>query len=423
MSKPLKLLLIILCSTWSFAEARILPGMTSFEKELSFRDKQIILAQPFITENESFVYAICAPLLKTFDEKHCNVSIETPAFVNATYKDTCTVNFKPDNPNLETLSKLELYAYGDDKVVFSWSVRDRDYHPKESRVRIVDMSSCKSVDLQVPGEEVMYVATYQNNLDVLLVNKTFCGGKSCRQTYNAEGKKIVDAKPLLQNYKYKRIEPIKSRSFDKSIVALVSLEEDKDRLERVFKIAADGKGTELSSYDPRSVARVSFSDGYDLFGFCTVSANTRVNCRQYDAKVNIKMNVNVDFKDQASFGLGYVRWIQVHNLPGGGILLLTGSSSGPDGTHFQEFSLMKIHQDGKKDRPLAIDGLNLQCTRIQSLRVAVTENNVDEYCFHFACKRHLFAEDLVSNDLQLVTKCMPRVYLTMAKRRASVMSY
>lgn len=422
------LLLWALCGHVLIAESRLLPRISSFDKELSFNGKRIILssAKNVITDNESFLYATCSSQEETFKENRCNVTLETPAFDGgATYRDSCVLHLTVTNPKTESLTKLRLQPFGDDKALLSWLVKDHDWISKYAVVRILLLSTCKYTDLVVPGDKLQAVSPNQNGFDVVIRNKTFCGSENCKLSYDVQGKKLGGPTQFLANVKFHKLVslvpasrgPVNKGQPQFYALATVPTEQ---RLS-LLQVAQDGKGTELLTVPDHVIIRLSNS--YDVISACWTTERTNVTCRQFDSRTNKKLGVVLEFIDEPGFEP--VRWIQPHNFGAiePGLLLVTGQTSREDDRKFTSFSVIRIHSDGSRDRPLEVEGLEFKCTNIRDFHVDVSENDPeDELCIHFACERTDYGEHGSKDSLKFGSRCIPRRHVTLAKRQLSLIN-
>ncbi|OXU26976.1 hypothetical protein TSAR_008797 [Trichomalopsis sarcophagae] len=423
-------LLWALCAAHVFvAESRLLPRITSFDKQLSFNGRRIILssAKNAITDNESFLYATCSSQEETFKENRCNVTLETPAFDGgATYRDFCMLQLAVTNPNTESFTDLRLQPFGDDGALLSWLVKDHDWNSKYAVVRILPMSSCKYVDLVLPADKLQAVLpNNQNGFDVVVRNKTFCGTENCRLSFDAQGKKIGGPTQFLANVKFHKVSSLVPASRgpigkgQPQFYALVTVPTE-HRLS-LLQVGQDGKGTEILTVPDHVI--IKLSNSHDLLSACWASERTNVTCRQFDSRANKKLGVVLEFIDEPGFAP--VRWVQPHNFgvlePG--LLLVTGQMRREDDRKFTSFSLIRIHSDGHRDRPLEVEGLEFKCTTIRDLHVDVSENDPeDELCIHFACENTDYGERGSKDSLKFGSRCIPRRHVTLAKRHPSVVN-
>ena len=421
------LLIFALLLTLSYA--RSLPKLTSFDKELIFQDRRVLLSssQDVVTDQDSYVYAVCSSQEKTFKENRCNVTIETPAFVNATFRDTCALKFAPER-RLESVTKLQLQPFGDDKVLLSWQFVDDDHlKPRGAKVRVLRMSNCRYSDVDVPAENIHGLVAYEDAFEVILSNKTFCVSDSCRLSFNVEGKKLAGPTQFLSNVKFSSIStilPVVPRSPTKGFYVVAYGIAGMTR-PFILQATPEGKGIELLKTD--NVSTLRLSNTHDTLSVCWTSERTNITCRQFDSTKpfdtkqlpTAKLNVVNGFLDERGYDGVPIRWIQQHNLKEGGLLLVTGQAGGKELRRLESFTVLRIHPDGHRDRPLEVIGLDFECTNIRQLRVNIAENDEDEICFHFICDRDDFDRAGIRNTLKLSTKCLPKKYVVMTKHRAA----
>lgn len=404
--------LLFFSSFCIFVNSRKLPDISSFEKKISIdEDRASFSIWPPVTENESFVYAICDvsdPVY--FREKHCNVSIETPALSNATFKDTCLVKIQSDTADQETLSNLKIQPFGDDKIVFSWSQGEWIGGPTTAKLKIVHMSNCKFIDVTLPTDSIPFIVSYGNTLDVGLRNENYCGSVVCKIRLNSSGEIIDGPTRILSDINllfYYALTSIPTNSEEKGFYLSVVYNTEPELYENLFKINSDGTKTRLMSFLPGKYS--SYSTSHDHVSVCTSTGNTTITCYQFYSSLNLLTNRSIEFQDQ-----DLPRWFQPHNLRDGGLLLVTGKSSDVEAQHYDSFGVIKLFPNGRKGRALTIDGLNFTCRRIQGLFVVVTENDYDEFCFNFSCSR--------SDAHQFASKCVPRSHIAMPQRSPAILN-
>lgn len=394
-------------------ESRRLSLITGFEKNIIVPGKSAMAAYPAITENESLVYAVCDQTEFRYTEKSCNVTIETPAFVNASFKDTCPINFAVDNVNYITMSRLVAYSFGDDKVMFFWREEDIRDKSKHTKLKILKISMCEIVEVPIFSNRVAFVVIFDDKVELGLLNENYCGSPACKITINNDGQLIDGPTKILINMDFAfmyAIAPVSRLSPNEGFYISVIPKRKKSRKKHnLYKIYWDGVVKKIGKI---KVDRYTgFSNSYGYFSVCESSEDTIINCRQYDASMNLKTNATLSFLD---YGLN--RWIQPHNLQDGSLLLVTGAESSLNSGRYKKFQLIMLYVT--KQTPLVIEGLNLKCQFLRSLRVYVLENDIDEICFYFVCDRG----DHRRNQVKYIVKCLPKTYLNAFQRKPAVVS-
>ncbi|XP_058796435.1 uncharacterized protein LOC131667182 [Phymastichus coffea] len=412
------LAVLSLCALGGAAvECRQLPLVTGFEKSINVSGRSAVAAYPAVTENESLVYAVCDRTASLYTRKSCDVSVETPVFVNASFKDTCPVRFAADDARHNVLSRLVVYSFGDDKVLFFWRQDDHRDNSSRTKLRLLKMPLCETVDLPIAASGVAFVVIYRASLELGLLDEKYCHSRSCKITLNDDGRLIDGPTKILMDVEFEFIyslAPVSHLSPNEGFYVSVVPGAKESRLEprrrhRLFKVYWDGVATELTDMSVEKYS--SFSNAYGYFTSCESSGNTTINCRQYDASMNLKTNATVSFLD---YGLN--RWMQPHNLQDGSLLLVTGAESSFNSGRYKKFQLIMLYVT--KQRPLVVEGLNVKCKPIGCLRVYVLENDIDEICFYFVCDRG----DHRRSELKYSVKCLPKTYLNVLERRPAVAS-
>ncbi|XP_014209899.1 uncharacterized protein LOC106640389 [Copidosoma floridanum] len=410
-------------------QARLVPEFSSFVKEQTYLDRRVILslATDVVTDHGSFLYAVCDSQETIFKDTRCNVTVETPAFANASYRDTCPVSVRAEDPERESLTELSLHPFTEDKVLLTWNVKDLDWRTKSVQVRVLHQASgCKSHDAAVlQADKLVAVIPYENTFDLVVraLDVSMCGSDYCKLTLNAEGKRINGPSPFLSsvsnNNKRARVSAVllaALRSPMKGFFVLAFVSNEMDKL-RILRVSTDGKGTEVAQTG--SSIGVKGSSAHDLLSVCWTAGNTNVTCRQYDAKMVPRFDAVLEFPDEP----GARRWLRPHNLQDGGLLLLTGVPGGKDNRRFESFSVVKIGAAGQRERPLEVDGLDFECLRAEDLLVNVAEEDNDEFCFHFVCERADFDRNKgIRSTLKFATKCLPRRHVAPLKHRPSLLN-
>ncbi|XP_058796254.1 uncharacterized protein LOC131667078 [Phymastichus coffea] len=408
------LVLVLCCWCAVGGSGRRLPEVSSFAKEIVIPEEQVAQrVWPPVTEGGSFVYATCdASDPVYFREKRCNVSVETPALSGATFRDSCPVVVAPDGAGQEALSHLRVLPFGDERVVLSWLQAEWLGGTPTAKLKILDMSSCSSVDLALPSDAVPFVVSYGGTtMDVGLRSDVYCGATVCKLRLNASGEIVDGPSAIFDDVDllfYYALTPVPADSEDDGFYLSAAYKDREALREHVFKVAADGSKTELMSFSPGHYS--SYSTSRRMLSVCTSTGNTTVTCYQHYSALNLLTNRSLEFEDGP-----LQRWFQPHNLRDGGMLLATGRASDEQARRYDSFSVIKLSANGRKSRPLTVHGLDFACRRLEALLVVVSESeHDDDVCFNFSCSR--------GDALRFASKCLPRSRVVMSPRSPAVVN-
>ncbi|KAJ8664910.1 hypothetical protein QAD02_006572 [Eretmocerus hayati] len=411
--------LYILAITLARTNSFLIPNVSSFSKELNYLDEEAVLStsQQLVTSGESYLYAICESQGKYVKFNKCNVTIETPAFPNATFREVCHVDVLLSNPN-DFTTKLKLYPMEDDKVLLSWIIKDHDYKTKQTIIRILHMFDCSHTDVSIPAETIITLIPYETAFDVIFINNTLCGSDYCTLHFSEDGKKISGPSKFMPNIKISyvvAIEPVTENSPAKGFYVLGQHKKEIPDSFLVAQVTPDGSKA-IEILKSKGYDMIKSSNAHELYSICWSMQRTKITCKQYDVKGSLKMSTVVEFLDEPH--ADHVRWLQQHNLQGGGLLLVTGKAIHENRQLFDSYSIIKIRPDGRRERPLEIDGLGFKCYTISKLTVDVAESD-HEICVHFACERSEHGSHGIESRLKFSSRCLPKEFVSLAKRKPS----
>lgn len=403
----------------NLVECRELSTISSFSKDINAGEKIVIPSQPAITETEDLIYAICDKTDYHFSsEKYCNITVEILPFTNTSRIYTCFVRIAPDESNYQTLSRFTMLSFTANKIILFWMQEDNRFSSKSIIFKILKMSSCQLVNVTMPIDQLSYVVAYENKLDLILSSQKYCGSPSCKITLNGNGRQM-NFRPLkiLTNFDIafqSSLGPVSRESLEQGFYAAITLKSE-EKLEtrhvHLFQIHANGRGTVFDKILTENY--VSFSNSHEYFSLCEMAESIKISCRQYNVSLELKISIILEFQSEEM-----TRWVQPYNLEDGSLLIVSGATSHSESRHYNNFDVIKIDPDGRKDRPLVVEGLDLKCKRTEGLRVYVVENELDEICFYFLCR----SGSEYQHKLSISVKCLPKTTFTMVKRRPAIIS-
>lgn len=317
------------------------------------------------------------------------------------------VGSEEDNVRHEIRGIASLDRFTENRAIMVWHerpVQGSQFEIQNIRVSILNMAGCTATHLTFPIEKhglilLGNVVVYPDSFDLTISNKAICGDSpTCRITYDVEGKQIAKA-PFIPFFTTVHTEPVVVSSRAKGFYAC-GVDANSWRF-RAMHVSPSGHGVNLMRVtvpDPTKV-HYAVSNAHELYGICLMDQK-RAYCAQLDEDANVVMNATMRIPGHAQDS----KWIGVHNLKDGGILLLTGKCSG---SKCRKYKITRVSANGEEGRQMDRE-LNIKCSKVpDQLSVDVAEYGND-FCFYFACSHTLDKNGKVKSSVKLVSRCVPK---------------
>ncbi|XP_014209898.1 uncharacterized protein LOC106640388 [Copidosoma floridanum] len=402
-------------------------GIDTYHEEWTFQKKEIILSRDLSTRESnsagenSFLYALCEDG-HWKPTKTCNVVVEHYTPEHITYRSTCRLNLATGKESRMIGRNFILTHLGNtNRALFAWLDRERTNwaaHEVYLCVRVVDWSSCKSTDVKIPidpqndlVDEIVFnnVLARDDTFEVFFNGKELCRTGRCKMTFNADGQRIGQPESFLPKEELttplSMVLPVSNSTAFKGYFVI----EWTSKTLAVKLVGADGSAKEATRVLLEGYTNFGVSSGFEVFGVCwlPMHGDATVKCAQIDSGGEVILNVTLNF--------GYrVMLVRMHNLVGGGFLLLQLGCTDDFCVGYKTFFVSRIRGNGRHDnRPLEISGIDLDVSVLDRYRVNLFERAGDELCVSFAGPATLSEFDIIQQKPRMtyVSKCFDKKYV------------
>ncbi|XP_058796342.1 uncharacterized protein LOC131667133 [Phymastichus coffea] len=384
--------------------------VSSYARELTLYNAEIILGGRPTTRSGSLVYAVCEQLPEyLFDQVQCNVSVEAPAFAGSTLPNrTCRVLFAPEEPRAAKLAELRLHLLDDRKALFSWSVAS-ERGDWRTNVRVLSMAGCAFSDVSLPVRSVAHAIARKAGFDLIVGYRSFCGAASlCKLSYDAEGKRLAGPVSILYDSDVPVVIPPAQPFLDEGYLLAGVAPRG-----YVVKVEADGRLRPLMAIDVPPGGRTLRATVSSLHGFhslCALANGSALTCHLHEPRSGFRASatLRLDDDDDDDPRSNATRWIATRNSRRRSLTLLTGRLR-HNGSSADDFSVVRLHSDGRWGRPVRLGGIGFK--GVDEFHAGISKNKLDELCFHFVAKQNKSYRDGTINRLKLAIKCLSMSHL------------
>lgn len=150
--------------------------------------------------------------------KKCTVVVEKTSYANVSY--VCDVSLTSQHAKGNIGKKMKLLGgLGDEKVLFFWQENNKRLG-RYFTYGILNMNDCKFDTAKLDKRSVhrkTAVVIYDNAFDVFFKNKTVCGDRICRITFDDRGKVLNEAHSYMDGSLIEKdwnLQPLSNKSPD-----------------------------------------------------------------------------------------------------------------------------------------------------------------------------------------------------------------
>lgn len=354
-----------------------------------------------LTRNpQNFLYATCddSGLPKQMDCEfvlnYLNASADEP--INL----TCAVKLIASAEGRNVKTNLRMESLGGSSVLFSWTESTRDLLEVYEKFGVLRMSTCEVVYSREFYKNLtrqpLALVTYDNAFEIIDYSNDSCSPDVCRVTYDNEIN-LESYSSLPGNLTFWQLLPVDHRSLADGYFALGGN----------VSIAVVASYIGVTGEARHLMTLPSFLQQYHIagyargkFGICLNLERDKFKCVQLDTNANKLIDRDFDLDSEQKI-------LAVHNLKGGGFLLLVGRCS----DYFDFFSCknvqgLKIVSGHGSPVPVEVPGPDFECEHrvFFSGALRIFESD-DAYCFYYsvACGRIENGKD--SKSLKFSRKC------------------
>ncbi|KAJ8667327.1 hypothetical protein QAD02_008989 [Eretmocerus hayati] len=348
----------------------------------------------------------------------CHVSSqELPRTRNSTTR-SCDLRMNPEEAVGGIQSKFfgvfELEPLTSTQILLKWSEIFM-YH-LYVRVILVDMKDCSHTRMRFhedmrKGHLFGNLVVHHDTFDVLIADDQLCGSEKCRITFNKLGERIGVPMPFQTAFEGVMTTCISEyRKGHRGFFVLgFDNANPKQNRYKLTHVSETGIEKHLTTFQKHRHQYAAISSSHHRYGICVMLMySTELQCLQYDMNAKIMMNQRMMLSKNSTL-------LGVHNMAGGGLVLLTSDCYQAQGFFYicRDFMLNKLHKDGHLDSMFTIANHNFLCDMSsRNTRMQVFEG-AGEYCFFLTCmyQDRSWGLDEISFKFQFKSACIKKVHM------------